>query len=286
MRRIVLVIIAIAFLLNNSIVSNSVRAEIDTNENEFNIDVENLIDTENKKDMEEFLSEDNIILEDIEIFQDTASIETSLKANQNEIIYADIDIQFEDSTAVARILEEDEEQVEYSIDLIELNDDRIVFEYTDKETGKIEIYDSTLARASIAPAIPIGIAITSAAFKALIDTASLIIVSGAAYIVATKAIPKVNKNKKKKQYNHFAATLHKGKLYIGKGLTKKKAIVRAKKSKNVWSTSKNQAKLVAAGANKSGKPIHEIDKNKKGKYYHWHPYKRTPKMHSFYGKAQ
>ncbi|WP_283107558.1 hypothetical protein [Bacillus cabrialesii] len=38
---------------------------------------------------------------------------------------------------------------------------------------------------------------------------------------------------------------------------------------------KNQAKAVAAGANKNGKP-------KKGYYYHWHPYKRTPKAHSFY----
>ncbi|RPJ99255.1 hypothetical protein BSBH6_04086 [Bacillus subtilis] len=56
---------------------------------------------------------------------------------------------------------------------------------------------------------------------------------------------------------------------------------------DVYSVSKNQAKAVAASANKNGKPIHEVDKRngkpKKCYYYHWHPYKRTPKAHSFYG---
>lgn len=51
--------------------------------------------------------------------------------------------------------------------------------------------------------------------------------------------------------------------------------------------SKNQAKKVAAGANTNGSPINEVDqyngKPKKGYYYHWHPYKRTPKAHAFYG---
>lgn len=46
-------------------------------------------------------------------------------------------------------------------------------------------------------------------------------------------------------------------------------------------------KKVAAGANTNGSPINEVDqyngKPKKGYYYHWHPYKRTPKAHAFYG---
>ncbi len=60
-----------------------------------------------------------------------------------------------------------------------------------------------------------------------------------------------------------------------------------KSRQDVWSKSKELARQVAAGANKSGKPIHEIDRfrgePKKGYYWHWHPANRTPKSHSFYG---
>ena len=59
-----------------------------------------------------------------------------------------------------------------------------------------------------------------------------------------------------------------------------------KQSQDEWSVSKTQAKAVAKGANPHGTPFHEIDKDKKGKYYHWHPYRKKPNMHSFYGKAQ
>lgn len=194
----------------------------------------------------------------------------------------------EDATAELSTWDEEGNLDEYEITITHLESDRIAFTYVDSETGDVHTYDSTKVTASIAPAIPLGIAISASLFSALAKTAAVIIVGGAAYLVASEAIPKVNKNKKKKQYNHFAAVISKSnkKLYIGKGLSRSAAIKRAKSSKDVWSVSKNQAKAVAQGANKNGKPIHEIDKNKKGKYYHWHPYKRTPKMHSFYGKAQ
>ncbi|NEX80208.1 hypothetical protein [Neobacillus thermocopriae] len=52
-----------------------------------------------------------------------------------------------------------------------------------------------------------------------------------------------------------------------------------KEQKNL-TTFKNKAKEIVASANPKAKPIHEID-SKKRKYYHWHPFKRTPKMYSF-----
>ena len=59
--------------------------------------------------------------------------------------------------------------------------------------------------------------------------------------------------------------------------------------KDVWSRTKADGKKSAQGANMKGEPIYEIDKinskPKKGYYYHWHPYKRSPKAHSFVGNA-
>ncbi|MFS0766340.1 MULTISPECIES: hypothetical protein [Peribacillus] len=60
-----------------------------------------------------------------------------------------------------------------------------------------------------------------------------------------------------------------------------------KSKKDTWSVSSNQAQGVAQGANPSGKPFAEVDKMggkpKKGYYLHWHPYKKTPNAHAFYG---
>ncbi|MED3888791.1 hypothetical protein P4601_02365 [Peribacillus frigoritolerans] len=83
------------------------------------------------------------------------------------------------------------------------------------------------------------------------------------------------------------ASVKKGGVYIGKGLSKSQAVARIKSKNDTWSTSSNQAKGVASSANKNGKPINEVDKlngkPKKGYYWHWHPYKRVPKAHAFYG---
>lgn len=119
-----------------------------------------------------------------------------------------------------------------------------------------------------------------AVLTALFHTGAMIIVGGSAYVIATQV-------KKNKNYTHFAATVQSGGVYIGKGLSKSEAVARIKTSKDTWSTSSNQAKGFAASANPNGKPINEVDtyngKPKKGYYYHWHPYKRTPKAHAFYG---
>ncbi len=274
--------IIIAFLITSTVVSNPVYAET----TDISTDVSSNLSEGLTEEIKEVLSEEDVVLEEIVENEDEISIQATFENNDEEEITTNVDIKLEDASAVMSTKDEEGNLEEYEINLISLNEDEVIFTYFDQETGELHTYDSTKVTASIVPAIPIGIAISASLFSALAHTSAVIIVGGAAYLVATEAIPKVNKNKKKKQYNHFRATLSGGKLYIGKGLSRSNAIKRAKKSKDVWSVSKAQAKAVAQGANKNGKPIHEIDKNKKGKYYHWHPYKRTPKMHSFYGKAQ
>ncbi|GAE95353.1 hypothetical protein JCM21714_4579 [Gracilibacillus boraciitolerans JCM 21714] len=150
----------------------------------------------------------------------------------------------------------------------------------DVETGEEFSFDSEEGVASFVFLIPLGIVMTPAVLTALFHTGAMIIVGGAAYVVATHA-------NRSKNYSHFAAVVKSGSVYHGGGLSKTKAVARIKSGKDTWSVSSNQAKGVAASANPSGQPINEVDKlngkPKKGYYYHWHPYKRTPKAHAFYG---
>ncbi|HLS23656.1 MAG TPA: SAR2788 family putative toxin [Pseudogracilibacillus sp.] len=276
--------IIIALLITNTLVSNPVFAITKVMPSNVYSDFSEDLTEE----IEEKLSDEEIILEKVEGNEDEISLEATYETNDEEEITIDVDLNLEDATVELSTWDEEGNLDEYEITINYLDSGRIVFTYVDPETGDEHTYNSTKATALIAPAIPLGIAISASLFSALAKTAAVIVVAGAAYIVASEAIPKVNKNKKKKQYNHFAAVISKsnGKLYIGKGLSTSAAITRAKKSQDVWSVSKTQAKAVAKGANPHGTPFHEIDKDKKGKYYHWHPYRKKPNMHSFYGKAQ
>ncbi|PKE50984.1 hypothetical protein CW676_12495, partial [Macrococcoides caseolyticum] len=90
----------------------------------------------------------------------------------------------------------------------------------------------------------------------------------------------------------YKAKLKDGKVYIYRksaGISYAAAVRRGKYNKefkDVWSVSRSYAKKVAQGVNPKGSPINETNlsiKNKNEQYHHYHPYKRTPAMHSFYG---
>ncbi|MEF2096262.1 hypothetical protein V3595_16475 [Bacillus sp. CFBP9009] len=150
----------------------------------------------------------------------------------------------------------------------------------DTDTGEEFNYNSEKGNPSLAFLIPIGIAMSPAVLTALFHTGAMIIVGGSAFVIATQA-------KKDKKYSHFQATVKSGGVYIGKGLSKSAAISRMKSKKDTWSVSSNQAQSVAQGANTLGKPFAEVDKKdnkpRKGYYWHWHPYKKSPNAHAFYG---
>ena len=135
-------------------------------------------------------------------------------------------------------------------------------------------------------AIPIGIVITKTALSALLYAGGTVIVGGSAYIVASKA-------KKNKKYEYFCAFLEKGNqegdLYIGKGISSGEAKRRMRRGQDIWTVTSRLAKKAASSLSK-GSPIREVDKDKKGRpkkghYWHYHPAKRKPKVHAFYGNA-
>lgn len=243
-----------------------------------------------KESLEEELENENVKIEEVDFSssEDLVIIDAKSDVDESHIDeFGQLQARFEiepgsDNFSVFVVEEIDEVtyEKEYQIQLSELSDESMTGKAVDVESGEIFNLDSSEGTASLAFVIPAGITMTKAVLSALYTTGAMIIAGGAAYVVATKA-------KKSKKYNHFKAIRKNGSVYVGGGLSRSKAISRMKSKKDVYSISKNQAKLVAAGANKNGQPIHEVDrkngKPKKGYYYHWHPYKRTPKAHSFYG---
>lgn len=172
----------------------------------------------------------------------------------------------------------------FDADVIADSNDNTYANLTNTQTKDSTIVQTASVHNNVAPAIPILVA-SGVEIILSVTAAYFIVVEGQRMVAAAKSIASIMKSPKRK-YNHYRAVLKDYKLYLGSGLSRTNAIKRAKSKKDVWSVSKNQAKEVARGANKNGLPIHEIDQNRKGKYFHYHPYKRTPKMHSFYGKAQ
>lgn len=164
------------------------------------------------------------------------------------------------------------------------SNDNTITNLTNTQTKNSTVVKTDSVHNNFAPAIPIVVA-SGVEIILSVTAAYFIVVEGQRMVAAAKSIASIMKSPKRK-YNHYRAVLKNYKLYLGSGLSRANAIKRAKSKKDVWSVSKNQAREVAKGANKNGLPIHEIDKKREGKYFHYHPFQRTPKMHSFYGVAQ
>ncbi|MEK5132760.1 SAR2788 family putative toxin [Bacillus sp. FSL W8-0645] len=276
-------IILLVFLLVASLFPNNhTKAE--------EIDNNMIVDEEVVSEMlEDRLSEENISVDNFEVSSDELVLDTSMNDAEGNKVEATLSVEpgADSFNLTTREFNEVGEEIskEYEIKVNQFKDDEFEATFEDVETEEVFTYNSEEGTASFAFLIPVGIAISPAVMAALFHTGAVIVVAGTGYVIATQANKHRSKNKKK--YNHFQAVIKKGGVYVGKGLSKSQAIARMKSKKDIWSISYNQAKGVAAGANRNGKPIHEVDLNKgkpkKGYYYHWHPYKRTPKAHSFYG---
>ncbi|QNK87893.1 hypothetical protein H7992_22490 [Sporosarcina sp. resist] len=245
-------------------------------------DLSSLISIENQ--LKEELKKDNIVLKNLDISTEELTIKTTLKTVDDNLAEATIEVTPGSNIMKLFTTEVDELgetlSAEYIIKINEFENDEFEATIVDLVTGEEFEYNSEEGTASFAFLIPIGIAMTPAILTALFHTGAMILVGGAAYVVANQA-------KRSKDYNHFAAVVQSGTVYHGGGLSKAQAVTRIKSGNDTWSTSSNQAKGVASSANPNGQPINEVDqlngKPKKGYYYHWHPYKRTPKAHAFYG---
>jgi hypothetical protein len=175
------------------------------------------------------------------------------------------------------------EDTTYSAEILVEDNNLLKVEFTDLTTGETYTLDNFgEVSASFAPAIPIGIGIVSWLLSHLISIGAAITILGTTFILFTKA-------KKSRKFEHFKATIYNGKLYIGNGVGYASAVNWSKKGKghDTWSTSKSAAKKVARGVRNGLKPVGpEIDSNRKGKFYHYHPYGRSPSVHAFYGNPQ
>lgn len=209
-------------------------------------------------------------------------IDLNLNLDNNDIIAESLsDITGEIETYNISI-PEDMEITEEDNSIEELEDISI----ENETTGEIYEYEDLEGEFSTALAIPYAIPIIWSALVSLYKAGLVIIAAGATYIAASHAISKIKNNKNKK--NHYSATLSKGTLYIGKGVSDSVATALLKAGKSTWSISSNQAKKIASKLAK-GNPINEVDKDTKGKpkkgyYWHWHSSTRKPKgHHAFYG---
>ncbi|MDU3801566.1 hypothetical protein [Paraclostridium bifermentans] len=243
-----------------------------------------LIEEKIENELQNTLENDNIKIDDIDFVENSLTVDISTTTIDNDNVNTKLEVEpgSDEVTIISEEVNENGQLVnkEYVAKVSEISKNEGDITFTDKATDKDLLYNKECGYASIPIAIPLGIEIGAAAWAALIKLGEVITVAGISYVVATKV-------KKSNKYNHFMARLSGGKLFVGKGLSLSQAISRMKSRQDVWSKSKEFARQVAAGANKSGKPIHEIDKvngrPKKGYYWHWHAANRTPKAHSFYG---
>jgi hypothetical protein len=170
---------------------------------------------------------------------------------------------------------------EFELTIHELTEELVSFTITDPATGETANYRSDEGVPAFAIVIPIGIAISGAVLSALAKTAAVIVVAGATYVIAKEF------HGRRHTYSHYRAVRRDGHLYMGSGMSRSTATAWGKAGNDVWSVSGNQAKELAKAVNPTGQPAGpEIDADRRGKYWHYHPRNRTPHMHSFYGVAQ
>jgi hypothetical protein len=102
----------------------------------------------------------------------------------------------------------------------------------------------------------------------------------------TKAREGAAKNSGKK---YFMAERDGRSLFIGKELGLPEAVSRGKMGHDVYTYLRKDAKILARTI-RLAKPVGpEVDTSSgkpiAGRFYHFHPYNRSPKMHSFFGYA-
>lgn len=244
------------------------------------------IDEQFEQVIENHLDDENITLDSMKVENDGINIEVSTMTTDNEEVSSEIHVIPGSQSIKINSVEinnkgkKEVKSYEIMIDTVN-NDGDFEGTYKDLDSNKVEKIDSEDAMASFAFAIPIGLNLGAWALNALFHAGAMIIVSGTAFVVASK-VPK-----KDKRYNHFEAVVKNGTVYIGNGLSSSKATSRLRKGKDTWSVSKNQANNIVKTV-KAGKPVGpEVDKSngkpRRGYYYHYHPANRSPKCHAFYG---
>jgi hypothetical protein len=168
---------------------------------------------------------------------------------------------------------------EYAVELKEASEDKIVAVFKDTETNEEFVVNSNEAHASMAFLAPIGVVIGEALLSHLIAASAAVVIAGVTYTVASKVASKL----RNKSYDHYAAVIRKGDVYIGNPISYSAAVARMKSGGDVWSKSYSLAAKVARGAGNGRTPVgpERHGNGKPGYYWHFHTYNRSG-GHSFY----
>lgn len=159
--------------------------------------------------------------------------------------------------------------------------EEVIAKLVDTKTGKTYDVNTNEFNASLLWFIPIVVVIGESLLSHLLAIGAALVIAGVTYT----AVKQIADQLKRRNYDHYAAIITRGDLYIGNPLDYSSAVQRMRSSNNVWSKSYALAAKVARGAGSNRTPIGpERDKGKsaaEGYYFHFHTYNRSG-GHSFY----
>jgi hypothetical protein len=170
----------------------------------------------------------------------------------------------------------------YEIDVDELNGRSTELTVTDTATGAEASVTHDEGEFAALPLV-LGIPLAISVLEALLAATAVVVVAGITYVAAAEAIKAIRRGS---SYNHFRALRRSNGLFIGNGMTFNSAIQWARLGRDTWSTSFAGARAVARGVKNANPVGPEIDEGGKNKFWHFHPSKRRPAMHAFYGTAR
>lgn len=166
---------------------------------------------------------------------------------------------------------------EYKVDIEEATEDNFKAVFTDIKTNEKFHVNSNEAHASIVFLLPIAGIIGQGLVSHLIAIGAAIVIAGSTYV----AVSKVASQLKRKQPEHYAATIRRGDLYVGGSLSYSSAVSRLKGGSDIWSKNSNLAFKVAQGAGKGKRPTNYERHGQQGYYWHYHTWNRSG-GHSFF----
>lgn len=229
-------------------------------------------------------------IDEVKVLEDNENVVTVMGKEGNTIVTmtydkntSDITMTSEEINPYARKSVTEENTFNLQLDPNNIEDFEVsnTIEYQGKSYDLEETPNySEYKQARLAAAIPLVVLLGGSLLNWIISQFASIVIAGVTYVVASAVISEL----KKKNYDHYLASLRSGKLYIGNSITYAAATTRLK-SGDVWSRTNVLAEKVAKGAGGKATAVERHDKtgSKKDDFY-WHYHMSSRKGgHSFYG---
>jgi hypothetical protein len=234
--------------------------------------------------LEDSLADDDIELQDVVVGVGELRVTTASELGDGSEVVASMTVAI-DTGAVRMEFDSESAMLdgrEYELDVDELNPRSTELTVTDAATGaEVAIADDEGEFAALP--LVLGIPLAISVLEALLAATAVVVVAGITYVAAAEAIKAI---KRGSSYRHFRALRRSNGLFIGNGMTLTSAIHWGRLARDTWSTSPAGARAVARGVKNANPTGPEIDAGGKNRFWHFHPSKRRPAMHAFYGTAR